>query len=907
MPHKNDKQIWLGRMLGTLMLAGLVFLARTSNGNEAEMVVVDDFDRPDSLYHGDGWETLNPGYWKIENGALRRRLKNVGDRARATGFPFHYETHRGKPMPIEYDPSLPFGMIWRRDWKLRGNYTIRIEATIRALPPSPPGEPKWRQEKAGYGLMGICFGGECLFESWRGGGRSGDASWMALWRDNGDFGVYDHRNDQALAVQHRVPRRPRVPESGATLNVGDRVTIELRIAGDDHKTATIIATFKEGPHVSSIELPNVDREKYTDGYFGLVGRGLLDFEVNRVMLDAGTNKPIAAPLNECHVCYALGDTLRRVNGQWWCKFMALFRNDGKRAELRVADSPNPAGGWQAVPVAGAASIVNNDFRCNTAVIDAVLPASPGGTTLYYTIWKDGRDVTADPRLGATGSVGPGTGMVGDVPASGRYVGRLPQLKAPYRLCGLGGHAIHSGGPNLPRAGKFQEYWVHDQPTTDAYKHLEEYDFQILNWEDDVIYLELHIFTPSTDDAYKISTITIAGPTTRWQMMRHWNIINPGDHDFGMDDIKGPEQLIIRNHDDLGQDAAYMRRNYQLIQHLFLGDENPSGTDNPKLWRRWKMPNGDFSLVILDSRLWRTSQDTKIWDDEGWGHKQNLYDRTDPTRTLLGEEQFAWLQQIIRTDSSPLICVTGINALHTIWQGRLKDPETGLRWNQRDRVAADYAGWVKAGADRVLELLGSREGVVTVCGDIHLASIMRNLDHRVYECSFGPIGRSGSRGVKEDFGPKMTDYDGRPLEILALYHAKYGTPDLQPRTGPKHWNFLDMTFDPRGEDPAFGLKIRNMIDPPTEAPRGGGFVEDHASNTGRPHTCTMPPIKTLPNADVHFSTEDGQPIRGTRSMADGRVPIRGLIDVLPGAKVVMTSFDGIKADVQVVTTSTRNDE
>ncbi|NRB76931.1 MAG: twin-arginine translocation signal domain-containing protein, partial [Verrucomicrobiales bacterium] len=27
--------------------------------------LVDDFSRADSLFHGSGWESLNPGYWKI--------------------------------------------------------------------------------------------------------------------------------------------------------------------------------------------------------------------------------------------------------------------------------------------------------------------------------------------------------------------------------------------------------------------------------------------------------------------------------------------------------------------------------------------------------------------------------------------------------------------------------------------------------------------------------------------------------------------------------------------------------------------------------------------------------------------------------------------------------------------------
>src|SRR5262249_11087478 len=114
-------------------------------------VLVDDFRRADSLYHGDGWESLNPGYWQIRARTLRRRLRNVGDRARDTGFPFHWETHQQKPMPVVYDPSLPFGMLWRRDWRLRGNFRIRIEATLRAFPPAPaPGDdPKWRNFQPG--------------------------------------------------------------------------------------------------------------------------------------------------------------------------------------------------------------------------------------------------------------------------------------------------------------------------------------------------------------------------------------------------------------------------------------------------------------------------------------------------------------------------------------------------------------------------------------------------------------------------------------------------------------------------------------------------------------------------------------------------------------------------------------
>ena len=890
-----------------LATAGLFSCPNRTTAAPPGLFTVDDFDRPDSLYHGDGWESLNPGYWKIENRALGRRLTNVGDRARATGYPFHWETMSKRPMPTEYDPSLPFGMIWRRDWRLTGNYTISIDATVRGLP-EPTGDPSWRHNQPGYALMGICFGGRSLHESWYGldrrigygprlwtefdqwqaEARFGDAAWMAAWRDDGRFGIYDHATDMPRTAQDGSERSGRKPSPG------DKVRIVLQVSGGDRLTATVTATLGVGESITTVACQDVDRKKFAQGYFGLAARGLLDFEVNRIRLDEGENRPLNAPVNQCHTCYALGETLELMTGRWRCKFVAVFRDRGRKAEIRIADSPSPAGGWQSVPVAGTAPIMSNDFRLNTAVVTATLPSSPAEKTLYYTVWKDGRDVTADPRVG-TDAVGPGTGMIGSAPADGHYVGRLPQLKAPYRICGLGGHMID--GPQrttLPDAEDYQENWIHDQPMPDACRHVEDYDFQIMLWEDDVWYLEVAIFPPSTDDAYKTIMTTIAGPTSRWQMMRHWNVINPGDHDVGMDDSKGPEQLIVRRFEGLGQDMHYMRRNYRIVHHLVRGLEDPSGTDNPKRWARWKMPDGDFSLLIVDARSWRTSQDTNIWHDQGWGRKQNLLARDNPTRTLLGEEQFAWLDEMIHTDASPLICITGINGLHTLWGNKFDE-------DQRQRGLADFAGWVKAGTDRVLHLLGSRPGVTTVFGDIHLASVVYDLEQRVYECSLGPITSVGSRGVKPGFGPETVDCDGRPVKVRALYHGRYESPDLKPLTDPKHWNFLELEFDPRGADPNFRFAIHNLVDPAGAPARGGGPVEDSASNTGRPQTCRLPRIETLPNARVHFTTETGRPIRGVRSLADGTVPVSGLIDVPPQSRVIMTAVAGEQSEARVLMT------
>lgn len=151
---------------------------------------------------------------------------------------------------------------------------------------------------------------------------------------------------------------------------------------------------------------------------------------------------------------------------------------------------------------------------------------------------------------------------------------------------------------------------------------------------------------------------------------------------------------------------------------------------------------------------------------------------------------------------------------------------------------------------------------------------------------------------------MKDFDGRELDVFALYHKTHASPDLKAhgKDEPFYWNFLEMEFDPARPDPAIGLRIRNLIDPPTEQPRGGGSLTEAASASGRPLTCKLPAIKTLPNADVRFVHTDGRPIRGTRSQADGSIALKGLPDIKPGTQLIVTAYDGKKAASQTIVVS-----
>ncbi len=849
-----------------------------------EWETVDDFERPDSNYLGHGWESLSPGYWKLEDNALRRRLKNLGNRNPITSFPWHW-SQGGKEIEdrkTEWLPNLPVGMIWRRDLDLSGNYKLKAHVTLRDLNPKGRGEPT--------GYFGLCFGGESLFETreYRGAPK-GASSWMALWEKDGSFKLSEHGHlGNALEGTESV--------NTPVFNSGEQVQVNVEVYGESEDTASVTVSLEHDGQYYTVTKEHVSRKLYTDGYVGFAAYGTLDFEVNRLEIDPGDNIASPVHINELHVAYPLGDTLKEAKGEWVCKFISLFRSDGKEAAIRISDSMNPKGGWKRVPVTGKAAIIDNEWRRFTSVIDAVLPGNPAEKTFYYTVWKDGEDVTLDPRSAPTED-----GYLG----LKQYVGRLPQLSAPYKVATLSCHALHHNGSTLPDVGTYQRNWIHGQPIEGAYEHFEDFDLQVLNWEDDVWYLELIQAPPSTDDAFKMITLSIANPTSRWQMMRHWNVINPGDHDYGMDDVKGPEQILVRTFDDLGQDPLYMQRNFSINHHLVQGTENWIGTENPKDWRQWKMPNGDFSMLILESRLWRSSQDTNIWGKQGWGHRKALYDRRDVTRTLLGEEQFAWFQEVIRTDTSPLIMMTGINCMFPVFTGQIYDEELQDKFGQEDRVAADYSGWVTAGVDRVVEVMGSRPGILSVYGDIHLASVVENKLHRVIEASCGPIGRNyGGRGFIRGFGREMVDLDGREVTLHALYSGKAKNPDLviPAADEPQTWNFLETVFDPRLEDPLMTVRIRNIIDSPNDAPRGGGQFDRVASATARLAESSLPKVKTLPHADVHLRFPDGRPILGTRSTSEGGLPICGLPDIPEGTTVILTAVAGAKIDSQLLTTT-----
>ena len=828
--------------------ASLGSLAQADPRRSVELV--DEFARPDSAYHGDAWETLTPGHWVIRDQALRRDMAN--------------------------SPDPPYGMLWHREWDLKGDYRIEVDFTVRRLGTGD-----------GHELLGICFGGRSLYEGWHGGGLRGQAAWYAAWRGGGRFGIYDHSSDDPDPVGPE--------ESALDLKPGDGVTVSVTVSAGNLPTNATLTAEISGAASRRVVLQYVERETIAEGRFGLVARGDLDFEVNAVRIVSGANRSRPIAVSNLIVAIPQGTTLRREDHHWRVKFLCLFRSEGKTAAIRVSPRELARNRWKSVPVAGEAPIVTNRFRHHTSVIEIRLPADPSERELYFTVWKDGEDVTRDPQ-------------------NVSYVGRLPRLRSPYKVCGLSCHAIsayHFSEPEkcfpwrieernwhsisdpqrYRKADLFQEGWIFEQARPEAFQHCEDFGFQVLLWEDDIWYLEIPIFPHNVADVYRIIGLTLGGKVQRRMMMRHWNVLNPGDHDFGMDDVKGTEQYAVRTVDSLPQDAAYLRRNFAAVWHLVTADEAEHTRDAPKRYRRWQMPDGDLSLIVTDARLWRTTQATAIWEQKGW-EGQVAWRRTDPTRTLLGEEQFAWLEETIRSDAAPLLVVTGLNALHTLWEQEA-DPT--------DRVFADYAGFNRVATDRLLRLLSSRDGIVTVYGDVHLGTIVRNRDLGVVECSFGPVARYGGRSLKPGFGPRMQDWDGRNLEVIALYHQDFESPDLTPQSEPYYWNFLDLTLATDGPEPEVTSILRNIIDGPQDAPRGGGHLQVAGRTLGRAPASWLPAFQAAPGARIRVLRTNGKLLRAGRADAEGWVRGWGLVEINPGEAVLVVEQEDKKASARILTT------
>jgi hypothetical protein len=376
----------------------------------------------------------------------------------------------------------------------------------------------------------------------------------------------------------------------------------------------------------------------------------------------------------------------------------------------------------------------------------------------------------------------------------------------------------------------------------------------------------------------------------------------------MDDFRGTEQWAVRNLDKLPQDGEYLRTTFSAIWHVCTGDETRYTTENPVRYTRWRMPEGDFSIVLTDSRLWRTTTYADIWEKAQYyrGKEQitkygweglNGWDRLDPTRNILGEKQFSWLEQIIKSDPSHALLVVGINGLHSITH---EEHDVHPPYSKSFQ---DFGGFNKASADRLIDLFSSREGVFSIYGDLHFSAVLKNRDHRVVECVIGSVCRTGSRKLKPDWGETMTDWDGRPVEIMAMYRSDYQDPQRTPLQNPPHFGFVELEFDVE-QKKQLEVNIRKLEDQPSTPVRGGGPVRVDIRQTGDEPLSYLPDLQTMASADLRVTDTEGLPIRGCKANQEGWCKGVGL-NLAPNTSVIVISRQGDNLASRILKTTEKS--
>jgi hypothetical protein len=411
------------------------------------------------------WETFRPAGWIASEGTVRR-----------------------VPPPGGADPGE--SVLYRRDRYLRGDVVVQGRFVLAEA-----------GDAAGDGgFVGVALAAESWFES----GPLIRRAIRVGWSEDGRLRLLlpdplrsAPPADPGLAAleQREVAVRSFRP--------GEEFWIEVRVTLDRGNLSLLSARARWDGGQSADLVAYVPTEA-TEGFCGIAAGGRLGFEAKEFRAEGIDIESVAGGEPECVAVYASADTLRRdADGKWRVRFLGAFRRSGGRMEIRVADAEKPEGGWGAVAVAGGGEVVPEDGAGDLAlaVADVALPGNPADQAWFYTVWRDGRDVTGDARTEPNGAAG-----------------RLPRLAAPYRVAWFGPEELR-GLPDMP--------WPRREPApSDAPDPLREAGCQLVVRELDP-WRHPEPFRPvGAADAWARWRQTWGSVRSRRQLLEHWVTVRP---------------------------------------------------------------------------------------------------------------------------------------------------------------------------------------------------------------------------------------------------------------------------------------------------------------------------------------------------------------------------------------------
>ena len=243
-----------------------------------------------------------------------------------------------------------------------------------------------------------------------------------------------------------------------------------------------------------------------------------------------------------------------------------------------------------------------------------------------------------------------------------------------------------------------------------------------------------------------------------------------DHDYGLNDAAASFKL---------------RENAEaLYEYVWAIPEDDPRRARPGVYGSWMFgeeAGRRMQLIMLDTRFFRS--DLMETDERGARGKERYLPDPDPAKTMLGAEQWAWLEDELQKSADLRLIVSSV------------------------QVIADGHGWeawkmLPAERERLYALIGKTgaNGVIMLSGDRHSAALYRKdgvVDYPLYEATSSSLNLPGAIWRARS-GDTYMEPDPNRLGDM-FYEANYGVVDID-------WAADRVTLSIRDEN---GVSVRRQ--------------------------------------------------------------------------------------------------
>lgn len=226
-----------------------------------------------------------------------------------------------------------------------------------------------------------------------------------------------------------------------------------------------------------------------------------------------------------------------------------------------------------------------------------------------------------------------------------------------------------------------------------------------------------------------------------------------DHDYGLNDA--------------GADYPYKESSQALFNYVWAVPEGDPRQSRPGVYNSWIVGEEDgkrVQVIMLDTRYFRS--ELKDTDEYGAPGKERYLPDDDPSKTMLGEAQWAWLAEELQKPADLRLLVSSVQVI-----------AEGHGWEAWRSLPAERA--------RLYKLITETDanGVVILSGDRHAAALYRKEgvnDYPLFEATSSSLNLPASKWRAESGEMRMEPGPNRLGDMI--YDANYGLLEIDWETG-----------------------------------------------------------------------------------------------------------------------------